>query len=130
VTSGGSNQAGSPASTAGATSSGNGFGGASSAGASGAMSSEVGGTGGASSACGYKGQGHVLNVSANVSLCIPPQTCLPETCPPTVGSCVNDQCVFKPGYQGLETLPEACASIRHRAGDCAKRGSKGQPVAL
>jgi hypothetical protein len=107
VTSGGSNQAGSPASTAGATSSGNGFGGASSAGASGAMSSEVGGTGGASSACGYKGQGHVLNVSANVSLCIPPQTCLPETCPPTVGSCVNDQCVFKPGYQGLETLPEA-----------------------
>jgi hypothetical protein len=67
----------------------------------------MGGAGGAPLACGYKGMGHVLNVSAGISLCIPPQTCLPETCPPTVGSCVNDQCVFKPGYQGLQTLPEA-----------------------
>jgi hypothetical protein len=49
----------------------------------------------------------VLAVSADITLCIPPQHCLPETCPPTLGSCVNDQCVFKTGYKGLETLPEA-----------------------
>ena len=107
---GGPNQAGSPASTAGTPSSGNGSGGASSAGVAGALSSEMGGSAGASLACGYKGQGHVLDVSADISLCVPPQTCLPETCPPPLGSCVNDQCVFKPGYQGLETLPEAWAT--------------------
>ena len=105
--SGGSSQAGSSASTAGAPSSDDGPGGASSAGAAGAVSSDMAGSGGASLSCGYKGQGHVLAVSADVSLCVPPQTCLPETCPPTLGSCVNGQCVFKPGYQGLETLPEA-----------------------
>jgi hypothetical protein len=65
---------------------------------------------GASVACGYKNQGHVLNVSADISLCIPPQICLPETCPPSVGTCVNDRCVYKDGYQGLATLPEAWAT--------------------
>jgi hypothetical protein len=49
----------------------------------------------------------VLNVGSDITLCIPPQTCLPETCPPTLGSCVNGQCVFDAGYQGLQTLPEA-----------------------
>ena len=61
-------------------------------------------------ACGYQGQGHVLNVTPDIALCIPPQTCLPETCPPTLGSCVNGQCVFNAGYKGLETLPEAWAT--------------------
>ena len=68
------------------------------------------GSAGAPATCGYKGQGHVLNVSADIALCIPPQQCLPETCPPTLGTCVNDQCVFKAGYKGLETLPEAWAT--------------------
>ena len=101
------NQAGASA-NAGAGTSGSASGGANSAGAGGVT---AGGTGGAQSiACGYKGQGHVLNVSADIALCIPPQTCLPETCPPTLGSCVSGQCVFKPGYQGLESLPEAWAT--------------------
>ncbi len=79
-------------------------GGANSAG-TGGLSSATGGA--ASGACGYKGQGHVLNVAADIQLCIPPQTCLPETCPPTLASCVNGQCVFNAGYQGLATLPQA-----------------------
>ncbi len=66
-----------------------------------------GGAAGAAVACGYQGQGQVLEVSADITLCIPPQTCLPETCPPTLASCVDGQCVFKAGYQGLQTLPEA-----------------------
>jgi hypothetical protein len=69
-----------------------------------------GGDSAASISCGYQNQGHVLNVTPDISLCIPPQTCLPETCPPTLGTCVNDQCVFKAGYRGLETLPEAWAT--------------------
>jgi hypothetical protein len=86
---------------------------ASSAGAGGNTTGTAGSTGAggaASAACGYKNQGHVLNVAADISLCIPPQTCLPETCPPTLGKCVNDQCVFDAGYQGLATLPEAWAT--------------------
>jgi hypothetical protein len=109
---GGSQSQGGVSASGGASlSAGSGSGGVSSGGAGGAVSGEAGATGGADSvACGYKGMGHVLDVSAGVSLCIPPQACLPETCPPTVGSCVNDQCVFKPGYQGLQTLPEAWAT--------------------
>ncbi len=85
--------------------------GASSSGSAGAGGGVGGATGSAgATACGYKEQGHVLNVTADISLCIPPQHCLPETCPPTLGSCVNDQCVFKAGYQGLATLPEAWAT--------------------
>jgi hypothetical protein len=105
---GATSQAGASESNAGAGDPGTGAGGVSSAGSAGAPS---GGTaGGTVIACGYKSQGHVLNVSADISLCIPPQTCLAETCPPTLGSCVNDQCVFKAGYQGLQTLPEAWAT--------------------
>jgi len=72
----------------------------------------VGGTGagGASTACGYQNQGQIMNVSATIQLCIPPQTCLPETCPPTLGSCVAGKCVFNAGYNGLQTLPEAWAT--------------------
>ena len=67
------------------------------------------GSGGAT-ACGYMNQGHVLNVAADISLCIPPQHCLPETCPPTLGKCVNDECVYDAGYEGLATLPQAWAT--------------------
>ena len=68
-----------------------------------------GGAGGAGTpvTCGYQGKGRVLEVGPDITLCIPPQTCLPETCPPTLGSCVAGQCVYKAGYQGLATLPEA-----------------------
>jgi hypothetical protein len=75
--------------------------------AGGAGGDALGASGASSVTCGYKGQGHVLNVTPEIALCIPPQTCLPETCPPTLGSCVNGQCVFNPGYAGLATLPEA-----------------------
>jgi hypothetical protein len=109
-----SGQAGTPAGSGGASTAGDGSGGASGVGAggagAGAGTSSAGAGGGASLACGYKGQGHVLDVTPDIALCIPPQTCLPETCPPTLGSCVNDQCVFNAGYHGLETLPEAWAT--------------------
>ena len=111
---GASSEAGAAANTAGeAHTAGAGASGISNAGAGGSIASagasgvSAAGASGAPTACGYQGQGHVLAVSADITLCIPPQHCLPETCPPTLGSCVNDQCVFKAGYKGLETLPEA-----------------------
>jgi hypothetical protein len=99
-------QAGASANAGATAASGNGSGGAtSSAGAGGGIT--AGGAAGTGTACGYKGMGHVLNVGSGITLCLPPQTCLPETCPPTLGSCVNGQCVFNAGYEGLQTLPEA-----------------------
>jgi len=71
---------------------------------------QLGSASGGAIACGYMNQGHVLNVAADISLCIPPQHCLPETCPPTLGKCVNDQCVYDAGYEGLATLPQAWAT--------------------
>ena len=106
---GGASAGGSSSASSGATSAS----GSDSGGAGGGTGVAGGGTGAAgatSLTCGYKGQGHVLAVAPDISLCIPPQTCLPETCPPTLGSCVNDQCVFNAGYAGLQTLPEAWAT--------------------
>lgn len=100
ATSSAGNASGGASATAGAAS-----GGASSAGAGGQTAG-----GGAGTACGYMNQGHVLNVTPDISLCIPPQHCLPETCPPTLGKCVNDACVYDAGYSGLETLAQAWAT--------------------
>ncbi len=110
-----SNQTGGVSATAGAASGGApgsagspAVGGTSSAGAGGQGASA--GSGGTGTACGYMNQGHVLNVTPDISLCIPPQHCLPETCPPTLGKCVNDACVYDAGYSGLETLAQAWAT--------------------
>ena len=70
----------------------------------------TGGAGGAPAACGYHGQGRVLDVGTDIELCLPPAVCNPETCPPSFADCVNGACVFKGGYKGLETLPEAWAT--------------------
>jgi hypothetical protein len=48
-----------------------------------------------------------LHVADNLDLCMPPVVCTSETCPPTLGDCVNGRCVFKTGYSGVQTLPEA-----------------------
>ncbi len=56
------------------------------------------------------GQGKVLDVAADIRLCLPPTVCAPETCPHELGDCVNGECVFKAGYLGLATLPEAWAT--------------------
>jgi hypothetical protein len=52
----------------------------------------------------------VLDVTPDIELCLPPVFCNPETCPPRLGDCVNGACVFKDGYKGLETLPQAWAT--------------------
>ena len=57
--------------------------------------------------CGYMDSGTPLHVAANLDLCLPKVACTAETCPPQLGDCVNDKCVFKPGYLGVATFPEA-----------------------
>jgi hypothetical protein len=54
--------------------------------------------------------GRVVNVTSQVQLCLPSTVCKPETCPPGLGDCVNGACIFKTGYKGVETLPEAWAT--------------------
>lgn len=48
-----------------------------------------------------------LHVATDIELCLPPVVCTAETCPPSLGSCINGQCQYKPGYSGLQTFPEA-----------------------
>jgi hypothetical protein len=75
--------------------------------------SGAGGAGGGTSGmpCGYKNQGHTLNIGADIQLCLPPVVCSPnETCLPGLGSCVGGQCIYKAGYDGLATLPQAWAT--------------------
>lgn len=61
--------------------------------------------------CGYQSRGRVLQVASGVAVCLPPSTCNPsENCPRGLGDCVDDQCLPKPGYRGLATLPEAWAT--------------------
>jgi len=57
--------------------------------------------------CGYRSAGVPLHVADQIDLCLPPVACTSETCPPELGDCVNDQCVFHAGYLGVATLPEA-----------------------
>jgi hypothetical protein len=119
--SGGSNASGGTNATSGGTSASGGSsasGGTNAAGGSGnnssAGSDASGGTSNGGSAsvasCGFKNQGTVINVAANIEVCIPTSKCLPETCPPGLGKCVDDKCVFEAGYKGIETLPEAWAT--------------------
>ncbi len=61
-------------------------------------------------ACGYEGRGKVLEVASGIALCMPPTLCIPETCPPGLGECVDGECVYKAGYQGVSTVPEAWAT--------------------
>ena len=51
--------------------------------------------------------GTPLHVADGLDLCMPHVACTSETCPPTLGACVNDSCVFNAGYTGVATLPEA-----------------------
>ena len=57
--------------------------------------------------CGYLDAGVPLHVGANLDLCLPRVACNAETCPPQLADCVNDACVFRPGYRGVATFPEA-----------------------
>jgi hypothetical protein len=57
--------------------------------------------------CGWKDAGTSLHIATSLDLCMPPVACNAETCPPTLGDCVNDACVYKAGYKGVATLPEA-----------------------
>ncbi|HEX3777663.1 MAG TPA: hypothetical protein VHV51_24505, partial [Polyangiaceae bacterium] len=110
ATAGAMNQAGAT-NNAGSSAAGNSAGGASNAGGNGANNAgSANGGSGPALRCGYMNQGHVLDVAPGIELCIPPQNCLPETCPPTLGSCVNNACVYDAGYDGVQTLPEAWAT--------------------
>ena len=61
--------------------------------------------------CGFDNKGTMLVVSETISVCVPPLICnTNEVCPPALGDCVDGKCVFKPGYKGLKTLPEAWAT--------------------
>lgn len=57
--------------------------------------------------CGYMDAGKAVHVAANIDVCLPKVACTAETCPPQLGQCVNDACVFQPGYLGVATFPEA-----------------------
>jgi hypothetical protein len=58
-------------------------------------------------ACGYMDAGIALHVGAGLDVCLPHVACNAETCPPPLADCVNDACVFRAGYQGIATLPQA-----------------------
>lgn len=58
--------------------------------------------------CGYKNTGHHVQISSTIELCLPQTVCTPsETCPRGLADCVNGTCVYKAGYSGLATLPQA-----------------------
>ncbi len=57
--------------------------------------------------CGYQHRGTPLHVAEGLDLCMPPVVCNAETCPPTLGRCVDGACRFNAGYAGVLTTPEA-----------------------
>ncbi len=57
--------------------------------------------------CGYMDSGRPLHVAPNIDVCLPKVACTSETCPPQLGQCENDLCVFLPGYAGIATFPES-----------------------
>jgi hypothetical protein len=80
--------------------------------------------------CGYEDSGTVLHVAAGLDLCVPPLACAPETCPPGEGQCVGGKCAFRPGYQGIATLPEAWVTMYcdlSAPGSCAGVGQNQPP---
>jgi hypothetical protein len=68
---------------------------------------ESGGLPAADAGCGWQDAGRTLDIAPGLSVCLPPVVCTSETCPPSLGACVNGACQFKNGYAGLQTLPEA-----------------------
>jgi hypothetical protein len=65
---------------------------------------------GTAAGCGYKGTGTPRTIAPGIELCLPEVVCTAETCPPPLGDCTAGACVFKGGYNGLATLPEAWAT--------------------
>jgi hypothetical protein len=60
--------------------------------------------------CGFEDRGRIIQVATDIEVCAPAVVCTSETCPPDLGTCVQGQCQYEPGYAGLETLPEAWAT--------------------
>ncbi len=60
--------------------------------------------------CGWHGAGTPLHVTDGIDVCLPPVVCTSETCPPPLGQCVGGVCQFKPGYEGLRTVPQSWAT--------------------
>ncbi len=93
-----------------------GTGGTSGAAGTAGSSGKAGGAGSAGAAgqtgtgCGYEARGKVLQIGADIELCLPPVVCNAETCPPPLGDCVAGVCQFHGDYRGLATLPEAWAT--------------------
>jgi len=57
--------------------------------------------------CGYMDAGLQLHVGTDIDLCMPKVACNAEVCPPDLADCVNDECVFRPGYSGVATLTQS-----------------------
>ena len=115
TTTGGSGGSGAGTAGKGASSgsgqSGSGQSGSGQAGSGQAGSTQTGGASGSSATgCGWKGEGTPLHVGPNLDVCMPKVVCNAETCPPALGSCVNGACQYKPGYEGIATVPEAWAT--------------------
>lgn len=58
--------------------------------------------------CGLEGS--LLHVAADIDVCMPKTVCTAETCPPTLGSCVEGACRYHDGYSGIATVPQAWAT--------------------
>lgn len=54
----------------------------------------------------------ILSISKDISVYVPWQYCLPENCPPSLGTCNHETntCEFKAPFKGLATHPEAYAT--------------------
>lgn len=54
----------------------------------------------------------ILSISKDVSVYVPWQYCLPENCPPSLGTCNHETntCEFIAPFKGLATHPEAYAT--------------------
>ncbi|KAJ3319999.1 hypothetical protein HDV06_005733 [Boothiomyces sp. JEL0866] len=75
---------------------------------------------GLSGSCGYQNTGKLLQVKSDVTICMPQTACTAETCPPGLGNCVNNQCVFIGGYLGIQsdTTPWSTYYCTLASGDC------------
>lgn len=58
--------------------------------------------------CGVEGS--LLHVAPDVDVCMPKTVCTAETCPPTLGTCVDGACRYHDGYSGVQTNPQAWAT--------------------
>ncbi|KAJ3253861.1 hypothetical protein HK103_007661 [Boothiomyces macroporosus] len=80
--------------------------------------------------CGYQNQGKLLQVKPNVTICMPKTICTAETCPPGLGNCVNNQCVFTGGYLGIQSDPNPWSTYycTLAKGDCDGVSQVEKPV--